>query len=238
MKTEILGVKIDSLTEKEVVEAILRAIEDQKKLWIVTPNPEFVVAAQKDKFFRELLNQADLALPDGFGLVLASRLLGCKPPLKKRVSGADVVGQILRIAPAKGWRIGVAGARGGDEKEGTNLIGKLKNKYPNLQIESLEGELEGKTKYDFVFACQGMKRQEKWIWENLNKINTSIFIGVGGSLDFFSGLTPRAPLWMRKMGMEWLWRLGLRPRTHPRRVYNALVIFNWLVLRRKLGYRG
>ncbi|MDP3888681.1 MAG: WecB/TagA/CpsF family glycosyltransferase [bacterium] len=231
-KIDILGVKIDNLTEGEVFEAISTKIRHKKKFWIITPNPEFVVAAQSEPVFKKLLNNADLSIPDGLGLVWASNFLGSRPRLEKRIAGSDIVEKIIKLGPGRNWRIGVVGARVGNKEESARQLEALRSKYHGLAIESME-EREEKRSFDFVFACQGMGKQERWISENLKKIDGTIFIGIGGSLDFFSGFSKRAPIFFQKLGLEWLWRL-LTKQGHIRRVYRALVLFPWLVLKKKL----
>lgn len=231
---QILGVKVNSTELVEVLRFVRRKITQKRKFWITTPNPEFIVAAQKDEEFQRILNSADLAIPDGYGLVLASKFLGTKPRLLERVAGVDVVEKLLKVSSKEGWRIGVIGARKGKTEEIKTLIQKLQNKYKGAKIEGLENTpFWQKKNYTIIFACQGAKLQEKWIFENFRRINASLFMGVGGSLDFLSGFTRRAPTWMRNLGLEWLWRLALKP-SHLKRILVACVFFPWLVLKEKL----
>jgi len=238
-KTDILGVKIDLVSREQATKAILEKIEKEEKFWVVTPNPEFVVVAQKDKEFKNILNKADLSLPDGFGLVLASRILGVKP-LKERVSGADIVGDLLDQAAVRHWKIGIVGSRRGKKEEIKTLINKLQvlnNPYRvnKLQIEAQELTPDWeRNKYDLIFACQGMGKQERWIRENHKKIDASLFMGVGGSLDFYAGFVKRAPEGIRQLGFEWAWRLTQEPAAHLKRVWIAVVIFMWLVIKKKI----
>ena len=88
------------------------------------------------------------------------------------------------------------------------------------------------SKFNIVFACQGMKKQEQWIWENKDRINANVFMGVGGSLDFLSGFTKRAPLFIRQFGLEWFWRVLQKP-SHLKRVWRAVFVFNWLVIKER-----
>lgn len=231
---QLLGIRLNSTSLESVLNLIVEKIASDKKLWLVTPNPEFLVAAQQDEEFKRRLNQADLAIPDGVGLLLASWFLGTKPRLAKRVAGADVVERILVIAGQRGWNIGVVGARRGERQEIETLIKNLKLKIENLHIEAQELTPGWeKKKHDIVFACQGMGEQERWIEQNWQKAQAKIFVGVGGSLDFFSGFAARAPVWIRRMGLEWFWRLVSQPWRWRRQV--NLLKFVWLVLKERFG---
>ncbi len=231
---QILGVKINSTSLVEVLAFVHKKIAQNEKFWIVTPNPEFIVAAQKDSQFKKILNSADLAIPDGQGLILASKFLGTKPPLSERVAGSDLVSRLLEEASKENWRIGIIGARRGNKEEIKTLVLKLKEKYPGAKIEGLENNpFWPKQKFEIIFACQGMKLQEKWIFKNFKKTNASLFMGIGGALDFLSGFSKRAPQWIRKVGFEWLWRFLTRP-SHLKRILIACFYFPYLVLKEKV----
>jgi len=231
---QILGVKVNSTELVEVLRFVRRKITQKRKFWITTPNPEFIVAAQKDSQFKKILNSADLAIPDGQGLVLASKFLGTKPGLSERVAGSDLVCKLLEEASKENWRIGIVGARRGEREEIRELINRIKQKFPGLEIEALEQTLDwSKQKFEIVFACQGMKLQEKWIFKNFKKTNASLFMGIGGALDFLSGFSKRAPQWIRNLGLEWFWRFLTRP-SHLKRILIACFYFPYLVLKEKV----
>jgi N-acetylglucosaminyldiphosphoundecaprenol N-acetyl-beta-D-mannosaminyltransferase len=227
---QILGVGLNGTSTSSVLEKIESAIKNEAKLVIFTPNPEFLVLASRDSSFKYLLNQADINIPDGVGLLWASKFLKTQPLLKTRVAGVDLVKELFVKGQELGWKFGVVGNRRGDVKEAEEQIEKLRQEFPNLQIANYE---DGK-KYDIVLACQGMELQERWIIENKDKVNAKVFIGVGGSLDLLSGFTKRAPNIVRKMGLEWLWRLVGNPKKHFGRVVNAVVVFPWLVLKERI----
>jgi N-acetylglucosaminyldiphosphoundecaprenol N-acetyl-beta-D-mannosaminyltransferase len=130
---EILGIKIDNLTIKETLQRVEGFLKDGQQHYIVTPNPEFLVKAQKDEEFRQILNQADLAVPDGTGLIFASRLLG--RPLKGRVVGVDLMEKICQRAAQKKWLVFLLGGQEGTaEKAAENL----RKRYQGLEIEVVE----------------------------------------------------------------------------------------------------
>lgn len=229
---KILGVSLNSTELVEVLAEAGKHIRERRKFFIVTPNPEFLVLAQADEEFKKILNSADLAIPDGFGLVLASRFLGTKPVLRQKLAGADLTAALLDEARSAGWQVGIVGARKGEINQQKLLVDRLGQRYPGLRVKCLEQAPD--RQWDIVFACQGMGEQEKWIARNINRTQAWVFMGIGGSLDFLTGFSRRAPLCWRDLGLEWLWRLLQHPRRHFKRIVKAVVIFNWLVLKEKL----
>lgn len=215
---EILGVKIDNLTIDEVLEKVEGFLTDDQQHYIVTPNPEFLVRAQKDKEFRKILNQADLAVPDGVGLIFAAWFLG--QSLKQRISGVDLMERICQEAVQKKWPIFLLGAQPGIAQKATL---NLKKDYPGLEISQNSPKI--------LFVALGMPKQEKWIVNNLKKMSSvKLAIGVGGSFDFISGQVRRAPGLIRSLGLEWLWRFIRQP-WRIKRILRAVIIFPWLVLK-------
>jgi N-acetylglucosaminyldiphosphoundecaprenol N-acetyl-beta-D-mannosaminyltransferase len=229
----ILGVRINSTSASQVLGFVAQSIRDKQTPRLVfTPNAEFLVAAFRDKEFAQILNQSDINVPDGSGLILLSSLTGQK--IAERVSGADLVAALLTVGSRGGWRVGVVGARRGERKESATLFQRLKEKYPGVDFINLDDpEVSIKDLgFEIVLACQGMQKQERWILDNKNKIKANVFMGVGGSLDFLTGFTKRAPVWIQNVGLEWLWR-GLTKPGHWGRVWTAVAVFPWLVLRER-----
>lgn len=231
---EILGIRLSGSEPVELLKYLASRIIEAKKTFIVTPNPEFVVYGQKHSWFKKILNEADIAIPDGIGLVWASRLLG--RPLVARVSGADVVEEILNLANQKAWRLGIVGARQRDDGQRQLLIKRLAERYPRARIFCLEETPNWQNNppaggWEVIFACQGMGEQEKWLADNYTKAKAIIFMGIGGSLDYLTGFSRRAPVWMRNSGLEWLYRLIRQPWRLRRQL--ALIKFIWLVLKEK-----
>ncbi len=214
-----------------IVELAMTQGGGNKPTMVFTPNPEFLVEAQKDKDFQDLLNRSDINLVDGFGLILAGKIL--KRNVGERISGADVVERLLEEGNQKKWTIGVAGARKGDPDEIIKLFQELKTKYQNINFVNLDN-LDFQKSLKIVFACHGMKKQEKWIWENKDRVQANVFMGVGGSLDFLTGFSRRAPPIIRRIGFEWLWR-GLHKPRHFKRIWKATALFGWMVLKEKLS---
>lgn len=230
---QILNVGLNSTSYVSVLEFITEKAALNSSFYLVTPNPAFLVKAQEDKEFRQILNQADISLPDGVGLIWASRFLGTKPRLKERITGADLVKKLLETAQREGWKIGIVGARRGEKKEVRELLNRVKRKYPRLKVEALELVKNWpRRNYQLILVAYGMGKQEKWIWENRKKVKGVGFLAIGRSLDFLTGFSRRASYWMRKLGLEWLWRLIQEP-AHIKRVYRSCVVFPWLVLKEK-----
>lgn len=231
----ILGVKINSKPANEVLREILSATNSlrlKKPLVLFTPNAEFLVCATRNPEFRYILNQSDINWSESFGLLLAAKFLG--EPVKERVGGATLVKELLKIGNKEKWTIGIVGVRRGDKIETAVLLKSLKKNYPEIVFFNLDdsGFKIKNLKFNIVLACHGMVRQEKWILENKDKIKANVFMGVGGSLDFLTGFTKRAPVWVQKAGLEWFWR-GLTKPGHWKRVWTAVGVFPWLVFKEK-----
>lgn len=228
---EILGVRMDNLTKREILEKVESFLEDSVQRYIVTPNSEFLVRAQEDEEFMEILNKADLATSDSIGLIFASWFLG--KPLKGRFAGVDLMEQICREAVQKKWQILLVG---GEEGVAQKTAEVLRENYLGLLIEEindLEFAQYSTERPSVLFVALGAPKQEKWIACNLKK-NPSINLamGVGGAFDFISGRVSRAPKFLRYVGMEWAWRLSVQP-WRARRIFNAVIKFPWLVIRGK-----
>lgn len=245
-KIDILGIEVDKITPSELNTKISEFLYSEKGHCIVTANPEIIVHAQKDDEFRDIINKADLVIPDGSGLILASKILSPGNKLTERIHGIDLVYRIARIFEilSEKNRIFFLGARGENAKLAAQ---KIKKNFPNIEIAgTFSGEAgeEGdrvtvsiinQVKPDILFVAYGAPKQEKWIARNLKNLPTvRLAIGVGGAFDIISGKISRAPIWMRNAGLEWLWRLLKEPQRIGR-IYNATVKFMWLVLTKKKG---
>jgi len=232
-KVSILGIKIDNLSFLGAVRKITAFIENGGQHHVVTVNPEFIIASQKDKEFARILNSASLSIPDGTGLLWASKFLyGEKSKLKERVTGVDLVWELAKMAAEKKWSIYFLGARPGVAKI---AVQRLKTLYPTLKIAGIsEGEpkISPKTiikdiknsKTDILLVAYGAPKQDKFIAQNLSKMDAKVAIGVGGTFDFIAGIQKRAPIWMQKMGLEWLFRL-LREPKRIGRIFTATIKF-------------
>lgn len=236
VKTDILGVGVDDLTPEEAVAAGCALLEQDGAHYVVTPNPEFLLTAKKDGAFRDILNAADLSLPDGIGVVYAAKLLG--RPLKGRVPGVDFAqGMLKRLAQSE-KRLFLLGAKPGvAEQAADNLL----KRYPGLIICGVndgyfkdDGPVIEKIKAsgaDVVFVCLGAPKQEFWIARNGPATGAALLVGLGGCLDVFAGNVQRAPEGWQKAGMEWLYRLIKEPSRFGRMARLPLVLVDALLAR-------
>lgn len=247
MKTDVLGVKVDDVNMDQALSQIEKWIWNPGKHYIVTPNPEMVVAAQADPVFEQILNKADLSIPDGVGLKLSGRV-------KNTFAGTDLMEKLIALAAEKGFVVGFLGSKEGVAKKAVECLLK---KYPELKVAFAKSggevdkngnmlsdyrlpttaksdlatttEEDGRLKsVDILFVAFGHTKQEKWIANNLGKIPVKIAMGVGGALDYLSGSIPRAPIWLRSLGFEWLFRLIVQPTRIKRQL--ALLQYLWLLL--------
>lgn len=238
----ILGVKVHALTNPQTLELIAMFIGSGRPYQLTTVNPEFVVAAQRDEEFRQIINNAALALPDGIGLLKAARFLGTTP-LPERVAGSDLVVRLAELSHQQGYRIYFLGAQEGVAEK---AVAQLKARYPRLNvagcyagspaIEANEAIVQRilPTRPDILLVAYGAPKQDKWIARNLERLQIPVCMGVGGSFDFIAGTAKRAPVWVQRLNMEWLHRLLTQP-WRWRRIWNAVPRFCWLVVRSKLA---
>lgn len=231
-KLKILGVNVDSVTFEQALARVEFFLRSGRQHYIVTPNPEFILHAQKDKVFKSILNSADLSLLDGFGLYLAA------PPfaLKRRICGVDFMEALCQYAATERKKVFLLGAENGAAKK---TVKSLTLKFPDLIAESRERhedceEVILRFQPEMLFVALGHPKQEKWIYENLRRFpSVKVAMGVGGSFDFLSGNVKRAPRLIRKLGLEWLWRLIIEPK-RAKRIFNAVIVFPWLVIVSKI----
>lgn len=233
IQIKLANISVDNITLKEALEALKGFIASKQPHLIVTPNPEIIVAAQDDKELFDIMNSANLCLPDGISMVVVSKILG--KPLKERVTGIDFLLASCELAAKNGWRVFLlGGAPGIAEKVALNLI----SRYPDLLICGThdgyfkdDNEIVARIKAakpDILFAGLGAVRQEKWLKRNLNELGVSAAVGVGGSFDVIAGIKKRAPKWIQSLYLEWLYRLITEPGRWKRQL--ALPKFLWLTL--------
>ncbi|HBU22350.1 TPA: glycosyltransferase [Candidatus Beckwithbacteria bacterium] len=208
----ILGVRVDQTSTSSALKKVASWVKEREKRYIVTPNPEMIVAAQKDEEFRRILNRADLAIPDGVGLRLADRRL-------QRVAGADLMLALIK----QGYKTLLVGGRPGVAQRAAERLGVLGMTEPSVAAIN-------KIKPDLLFVALGHGKQEKWIAKNLPKLKVKVAMGVGGALDYIAKPWLRAPRLLQALGLEWLWRLALQPWRVRRQL--SLVKFLWLGLKR------
>ena len=218
----ILGVGIHNCGEGEAISEIERFLSEQPPglHQVCTVNPEFVMEARRNPTFQRVINNADLATPDGIGIILAGRLL--RRPFKGRATGVALVEGMARLSNEQGHSIFMLGAGEGVAEQAANA---LKQRHPRLIIagtyagspddkgfEEIKRRLDA-TRPDILLVAYGAPKQDTWIDTHRQQFPTSIKVamGVGGVFDYLSGRVPLAPRLMRRLGLEWLYRLIKQP---------------------------
>lgn len=224
-KINIRGVWFDNVTMDEAAEKAAELINSDGLDYIFTPNSEIVQACISDESFYDVVNSASLIIPDGIGVVYASKILG--RPLKQKVAGFDLSKRVLEYASKNGKKVFFFGSA--PEKDGTPAVcdlaaEKLKAIFPDIDIcgtrhgyfkeedtESIIEMING-SGADILFVCLGAPKQEKWIYANREKLKVSLAMGLGGSLDVYAGTVKRAPDIFIKLNLEWFYRLIKQPK--------------------------
>jgi len=235
----ILGVPVHAVTFESLLDTIGAWVARVDRCYqVCTASPEFVMIAQSDRAFRQVLRDADLCVADGIGLLLAARYLG--KPLPERVTGSDGLPLIAERAARSGWKLFLLGAAPGVAEQAADA---LRRRFPGVQIVGTyagspdpaeDDELVARVNAsgaDILFVAYGAPRQDLWIARNAPRLTARVAIGVGGSLDFAAGKVPRAPRWMQRLGLEWLFRLVREPWRWRRML--RLPRFVWAVLRHR-----
>ena len=218
-RVNILGVDVDAVTMAEAVDVVRRAMDTRAGVMVATANAEMLMRATHDEELRHILNASALVVPDGAGTVWAARHLGHAMP--ERVAGYDLAQELLRCAPAEGRRVYFFGsAPGVAEKAKT----KAEQLYPGIEIVGVRNgffspadnaaiiaEIRA-ARPDLLLVALGVPKQEKWIAAHLAELDVPVAIGVGGTLDVMAGVMKRAPLWMQKAKLEWLFRGLMQPK--------------------------
>ncbi len=235
-KERILGICVCDLKPDESQAAFTKDLKKGKKIFIAAVNPEKILKARKDKRLAEILEAADYAIPDGIGVVLASRIK--KGNIKQRFTGIDCMESICAFSGGLDLKIFLYGA---SESSVTGAAHALKAKYPNINIVGCINGYEtdnnkviekiNESRADILFVSLGSPKQEYWISDNKDLLCCKLFMGVGGSFDVLSGEKKRAPLKMQNAGLEWLYRLIKEPKRILRQI--KLIKFVTLALFRK-----
>ena len=237
-RIELFGLQFDRLSLKEAVEKIDSYIKSGQPRQIVVVNAAKIVKARYDWELLQILQSADLVGPDGVPLVWVSKLLG--KPLPGRVNGTDLMEKLIPFAADRKYSIYFFGAKEEIIKKTVSLYSQL---YPNLRIagyrngyfsdaeeEDIVNEIKN-SGADILLVGMGTPQKEKWIKRNLLKLNVPVVHGVGGSFDVVAGYVNRAPLWMQKWGLEWLYRLCQEPGRMWKRYLVTNSIFCLLVFK-------
>lgn len=216
---ELLGIRLDDVTLDETVDILEGYIASDTPHLIATTNTEFIMAARKNREFRAVLNAADLSFADGIGVILGLRLFGQR--VREHVRGTDVVEKLVERAAGKGYSIFMLGAQEGVAEE---AAARLKERYPRLKIAGTHSGsprpeyddeqvalIQAAGPVDILLVAYGAPAQETWIYRNMQRTGVPVAIGVGGVFDFLAGRVPRAPRLIRRLELEWLYRLIRQP---------------------------
>jgi len=232
----ILDVPVHPLTTDDFLDVVAQFIQQRTPRQICTANPEFVMTAQRQPAFMAVLQQADVVLADGVGLLWAARRQGA--PLPQRVTGSDGIYHLAERAAQQGWRMFLLGAQPGVAAETARILQK---RYPGLHIAGTwpgspkdEDFAEIKRRIhaaqpDILLVAYGAPRQDLWIARHKDALGVPVSMGVGGAFDFVAGVQKRAPAWLIRLNLEWLWRLITQPWRWKRQL--DLPRFVWKILR-------
>jgi N-acetylglucosaminyldiphosphoundecaprenol N-acetyl-beta-D-mannosaminyltransferase len=245
-KVNILSVDISTLNLKDTVAVFKEWIDQAEKKRVCVTPVNCVLWAFRENKLRHLYNSSAMNLPDGVPLIWASKFLN--KPIQGRVTGLDLLPEFARLGNIEGYRFFFLGAREGVARK---LSEKFSMEYPNLKItgyysppfaEQFSME-ENKKMIDIINAAQPnvlwvsltAPKQDYWINENFDQLNVNIAIGVGGAFEVSAGLIKRAPVWMQRNGLEWLYRFSQEPKRLFRRYFVQAPLFIPLIFLQKLG---
>ena len=237
MKIDVMGLKFDSMTMDETLSRAEALLRGDKAAYVVTPNAEIAYEALHDVQLREMLNGADLMLPDGAGVVLASKLL--RTPVKQKVAGVDFAAGLLGILERNGQSLYLLGGKPGI---GELAAQKMLEAHPQLRIAGIaDGYFRDEASViekinasgaDALFVCLGAPKQERFMVQHRQELHVHLMAGLGGSLDAFAGTVQRAPAWMIRLNLEWLYRLIREPKRFRRML--RLPKYLWAVMLKRI----
>lgn len=216
-QARILGVRVDCLDTERALETIRSYVGSGRLHQVATVNPEFVMRARRDREFARVLESADLCLADGSGVVWAARRQGCT--IQRPVAGTDLVEPLARLCAQEKRRLFLLGAAPG---VAADMAQRLRIAYPALEVAAHSGDpqpahdeenlrLIREHRTDVLLVAYGAPAQELWIDRLRDRLPVTVAMGVGGAFDYLTGRVPRAPAWMRRAGLEWLYRLANQP---------------------------
>ncbi|MEN1759136.1 WecB/TagA/CpsF family glycosyltransferase [Anoxynatronum sibiricum] len=232
---KVMGVPINPVTNQQMESLISEMLSEKTTSTLMTPNPEMVMAATTNSELMAALQSADLVIPDGIGLIIASRLKNLG--LKERVTGIDTMEKVLACCHQQQLSFFLLGGQPGRAEKAVNTI---EQKYPGIKVAGChhgyfqdaeeKGVLEmiRNSSPDVLFVCLGFPRQEIWINQNRSRVSSRLMMGVGGSVDVYAGEVKRAPVFFQKLGIEWLYRLLQEPSRLGR--MSVLPVFLWKAL--------
>ncbi len=250
MEIKLLGIKISNFTKQEVMDKIIEYLDSNNNHHIITINSMIHLKTIFSKKYRKIINEADLVICDSIGVQLAMFFSGCK--LKERIPGIDLSRSIMNYAEKEKKSLYLLGGRQNitiaTEKNIRNtfknlhIVGRYHGYFKKSEEESIVTGIR-KSSADIVFVAMGAPKQEKFINNNKDLINSKVMMGIGGTFDVFAGKKKRAPLFLRKVGFEWFYRIIKTPKKWHQffclLFYFIIVLFNGLfTLTKKLFKKG
>ena len=216
-QARVLGVRVDCLDMEASLDRIEQFVDAGGSHLVATVNPEFVMRARADKDFARVLESADLCLADGSGVVWAARRQGCA--MREAVTGVDLIPPLAALCARRGFRLFLLGAAPGVADD---LAARLRGQHPGLEVAVHAGSPDRSADAEtlalirahtpqVLLVAYGHPKQELWIDRMRDSLGVAVAMGVGGSFDYLTGRIPRAPAWMRRAGLEWLFRLVRQP---------------------------
>lgn len=216
-QARVLGVRVDCLDMQATLDRIERLVGAGGPHLVATVNPEFIMRARREPEFARVLESADLCLPDGTGVVWAARRQGCS--ISVPVAGTDLIPPLAALCASRGFRLFLLGAAPG---VATDLATSLRARHPQLEVAAHPGSPDPSSDEETLALVRGHRtqvllvafgapRQELWVDRMKDRLGIAVGIGVGGAFDYLTGRVPRAPRWMRRAGLEWLFRLARQP---------------------------
>jgi N-acetylglucosaminyldiphosphoundecaprenol N-acetyl-beta-D-mannosaminyltransferase len=241
-RVQVLGCPIDSVTMNEAVARVEEAVASGAPCRHVSINAAKLVRLQRDPVLREAIAGCDLVTADGQAVVWASRLLGC--PVPARVAGIDLMEELLRIAPSRGYRVFLLGAR---PEVVERAAATIERRFPGIRLAGRQHGYFGRDEEgpiverlagaapDLLFVALETPAKELFLARHAGRLRIPFAMGVGGAFDILAGRRRRAPVWLRRLGLEWLYRLTQDPRRLASRYLVGNTRFILLVLREALG---
>ena len=243
-KQALLNTYVNNVDMSETICAIEEMIASKNKSYIVAINVDVVMKIENDSYLKKIVDDADMVLVDGKPLVWISKLH--KRPVKAKISGSDLVPELCKVAQKKKYTIFIIGGKDGiAEKAKANLEKKLPDieivgvYAPPFGFEKNQDELDrinamiSDVHPYLLIACFGCPKQEKWIYENIDKYDAKVTICAGATVDFLAGNVKRAPRWMSDHGLEWFYRLL----QEPKRMFKRYLIDDVKILRLVRKYK-
>ena len=243
-RIQILGITIDPLTMKETVDAVEQYVLKKHPLHLMGVNADKINQCHEDEKIKKIVNESGIINADGASVVLASKFLGA--PVPERVAGIDLMQNLLELSNKKGYSVYFFGAK---EEILQDMLKAFKQRYPDLDVvgyrngyfspedeEKIQEDIKDR-KPDFVFVGITSPKKEYIIQSFMDNGINAVFMGVGGSFDVLSGHIKRAPLWMQKLNLEWLFRVSNEPKRLFKRYFVGNISFIRKVLRAKRGYK-